>query len=106
MKNLKFIISVIQEYQDGTKKSFLVRICDTREEADNLLSRLYEEAKRENVGRYSRVSDPMWLDDHHTELQIKSTMWCGGFSTTTKETYFLSDDWEKNIYSKNGWIDY
>lgn len=106
MKNLKFIISVLQEYQDGTKKSFLVRICDTREEADNLLSCLYEEAKNKNMGRHSQVSDPMWLNDHHTELQIKSTMWCGGFSTTTKETYFLSDDWEKNIYSKNGWIDY
>jgi glucose-6-phosphate isomerase len=106
MKNLKYIITVLQEYQDGKKHTCLVRICNSREEADNLLQSLYEEAESKNMGRHGRVSDPMWVNENKTQLQITFTMVGCGVRQVVKETYFLTDDWEDNIYSKTPWMDY
>lgn len=106
MKDLKYIITVLQEYEDGKKYTCLVRICNSREEADKLLQSLYEEAKAKNVGKHGRVSDPLWVKENKTALQVTFTMFGCGIRQVVKETYFLTDDWTDNIYSKTPWMDY
>lgn len=106
MKNLKYIITVLQEYEDGKKYTCLVRICNSREEADKLLQSLYEEAEAKNVGKHGQVSDPHWINENKTQLQVTFTMFGCGIRQVVKETYCLTDDWTDNIYSKTPWIDY
>lgn len=106
MKNLKYIITVLQEYEDGKKYTCLVRICNSREDADNLLQSLYEEAEAKNVGKHGQVSDPIWINENKTQLQVTFTMFGCGIRQVVKETYSLTDDWTDNIYSKTSWIDY
>jgi hypothetical protein len=105
-KKLKYIITSIQEYKDGTKKAFLTRICDNIEDARTLLQRIYEDAENNRAGRYATLSNPKWLDDKHNTLQVTSTTRTSWVHMEVTETYCLSDDWTTNIYDKALWISY
>lgn len=101
----KYIITSLHE-AENYKKAFLVRICDTLEEAKSLLETLYKDAEQNKQGRLSKISNPKWLDENHTALQITATMSAGWITTKTTETLYITDEHVKNIYDKTPWIEY
>lgn len=102
---LKYIITSLQE-ATNYKKAFLVCICDTLDYAKELLETLYADAEQGKQGKVGKISNPKWLDENHTTLQITTTMSAGWITTETTETYYITDEHADNIYSKHPWIEY
>lgn len=98
----KYIITNLHETKNY-KKAYLVRICDTLEDAKALLETLYKDAEQNTQGKVSKISNPMWLDENHTALQITATMRVGWIIT---ETLYITNERVDNIYSKHPWIEY
>lgn len=70
-KEYKYIITETQTFhnngqteKDGEVSSFLIRICDTLEDAKTILKSAYAQALGEQVSRYGfRSSNPKWIND-------------------------------------------
>ena len=104
-KKLWYVITCHHKHELGREESFLIRMVKDLEEAKKLMQSIYDDAANNRMGRYAKYSDPKWLDENHTTLQITSDISINGWlHSVTIETFHLSDEWESNIFSNKTWI--
>lgn len=103
-EKILFTITCNSKYNDGTERSYLMRITSDYEFAKNLMQSIYDEAENNTKNKFSTYSDPKWLDDNHRTIQVTNTCHCLGVKEVVTEVYTLNNEWSSNIYSKNGWI--
>lgn len=99
-----YTITCNSKYNDGTERSYLMRVTSDYEFAKNLMQTIYDEAKKNVETKFSTYSDPKWLDDNHRTIQVTNTCNCFGIKQVVTEVYTLNNEWSSNIYSKNDWI--
>lgn len=99
-----YTITCNSKYNDGTERSYLIRITPDYEFAKNLMQTIYNEAEKNVETKYSTYSDPKWLDDNHRTIQVTNTCHCLGIKQIVTEVYTLNNEWSHNIYSNNDWI--
>ena len=106
----KYIITCIREFtnkfEDHSTESFLIRICDTYEFAEELLIREFEEATREEKDRCGMTHyNPRWASDNerfpHNCLKVEER---GSLGMHYNVTYFIHTDFEKNYLSEQNWL--
>lgn len=104
-KKLWYVITCHHKHELGRESSFLVRLVEDLETAQQLMQSIYDDASANRMGRYAKYSEPKWLDESHRTLQIKSDININGWlHSVTIETFHLSDEWEENIFSNKTWI--
>lgn len=103
-KELLFTITCNSRYSDGTERSYLMRVTSDYEFAKYLMQTIYDEAEQNVETKFGTYSDPKWLDDNHRTIQVTNTCHCLGIKQVVTEVYTLNDEWNFNIYSKNGSI--
>lgn len=99
-----YTITCNSKYNDGTERSYLIRITPDYEFAKNLMQTIYDEAEKNVETKFSTYSDPKWLDDNHRTIQVTNTCHYLGIKQVVTEVYTLNNEWSSNIYSKNDWI--
>ena len=92
------------KYNDGTERSYLIRITSDYEFAKHLMQTIYDEAENNVETRYSTYSDPKWLDNTHRTIQVTNTCHYFGIKQVLTEVYTLNIECSSNIYSKNDWL--
>lgn len=103
-KEILYTITCNSKYNDGTERSYLMRVTSDYKFAKNLMQTIYDEAEKNVETNFSTYSDPKWLDDNHRTIQITNTCHCLGVKQVVTEVYTLNNEWSSNVYSKNGWI--
>lgn len=103
-KEILYTITCNSKYNDGTERSYLMRVTSDYEFAKNLMQTIYDEAEKNVETKFSTYSNPKWLDDNHRTIQITNTCHCLGVKQVVIEVYTLNKEWSSNIYSKNDWI--
>lgn len=96
-----FVITSHTKYNDGSERSYLLRICSDQEFAEELLQTEYDDATERHQDKYGTVHcEPEWLDEKHYTLRTKNIT--GG--VVSYSTISLNAEWEENIYSKCMWL--
>ena len=103
-KELLYTITCNCKYNDGTERSYLMRVTSDYEFAKNLMQSIYDEAENNAETKYSTYSNPKWLDNNHRTIQITNTCHYFGIKQVLTEVYTLNKDCSSDIYSKTGWI--
>ena len=103
-EKILYTITCNSKYNDGTERSYLIRITSDYEFAKHLMQTIYDEAEKNVETRYSTYSDPKWLDDNHRNIQVTNTCHYFGIKQVVTEIYTLNSECSSNIYSKNDWI--
>lgn len=94
-----FVITSHTKYNDGSERSYLLRICADQKSAEDLLQSAYDDAARKCQDKCGTIhSDPEWLDKH--TLKMKNNT--GG--VISWDVISLNSEWEENIYSKQMWL--
>lgn len=98
----QWTITHLSVHNDGEVCSYLEALVDTEAEAKKLMEDIYDDAKHEYMTKIGVIySDPKWLDDEHTKLEVKASISAGSLSYT--ETFFLSWIWKEKTYNPK-WI--
>lgn len=96
-----FVITLHTKYNDGSGRSYLLRICSDQKFAEELLQTEYDDATERRQDKYGTVHcEPEWLDEKHHTLRIKNIT----RGVVCYSTISLNADWEENIYSKQMWL--
>lgn len=106
-KKLWYVITCHNKHvQTGDECSFLVRLVKDLEEAKKLMQSVYDDAKAGRLSKHGvKYSDPKWLTETHTTLQVTADININGWlHSTTTEIYQLSDEWDSNIFNNKSWI--
>lgn len=104
LKGIMYTITSHSKYDDGSEHSFLVRITPDLEFARKLMQSIYDDAERHRETRIATYSDPVWKDEEHCILEVKSTIYCGWMKSVTTETFYLGDEYDKNYLSDKPWV--
>lgn len=100
-EEILYTITCNSKYNDGTERSYLIRITSDYEFAKHLMQSIYDEAENNVETKFSTYSDPKWLDDNHRTIQVTNTCRCLGINQVVTEVYTLNDELSSNVYSKN-----
>ena len=103
-EEILYTITCNSKYNDGTERSYLIRITSDYEFAKHLMQTIYDEAENNVETKFGTYSDPKWLDNNHRTIQVTNTFHCLGIKQVLIEVYTLNSDCSSNIYSKNDWI--
>lgn len=106
-EKILYTITCNSKYNDGTERSYLIRITPDYEFAKKLMQNIYDSAEKNVETKFGIYSDPKWLDmldDSHRTIQVTNTCNCFGIKQVVTEVYTLNNEWSSNIYSKNDWI--
>lgn len=103
-EEILYTITCNSKYNDGTERSYLIRVTSNYEFAKHLMQTIYNEAEKNVETKFSTYSNPKWLDDNHRTIQVTNTCHCLGIKQVVTEVYTLNNEWSSNIYSKNDWI--
>lgn len=100
-KELIYTITCLSEYPDGTKDSFVMRICNDLDFAKKLLSDFYEDHENMVFRHGTQFKNVEWLNDQKTKL--KATSCLVGYNVV--HTYSIHSELNTNIYSSNPWLE-
>ena len=64
-----YTITCNSKYNDGTERSYLIRITPDYEFAKHLMQTIYDEAEKNVEPKFSTYSDPKWLDNNHRTIK-------------------------------------
>ena len=106
-KELWYVITCHHKHvQTGNECSFLVRLVKDLDSAKKLIQSVYDDAEAGRTGKHGvRYSDPQWLNEKRTTLQVTADININGWlHSTTTEVYHLSDEWDSNIFDSKPWI--
>lgn len=103
-KELLYTITCNSKYNDGTERSYLMRVTSDYEFAKNLMQNIYDGAEKNIEIKFSTYSNPKWLDSNHRTIQVTNTCHYLGIKQVLTEVYTLNKEWSSNVYSKNDWI--
>lgn len=87
----QWTITHLSVHDDGEMCSYLEALVDTEAKAKELMEDIYDDAEHKYTTKIGVIySDPKWLDDEHTKLEVKASIRAGYTTLSYTETYFLS----------------
>lgn len=113
----KYVITETQTFRnngqtekDGEISSFLIRICDTLEDAKRILKSAYAQASGQQVSRYGfKSKNPKWINDEETfeewqnmRLEFKKI---GPYGCSWDIILEIHQEQEKNYLATHSWYD-
>lgn len=104
MKFIYTITSACVHNGDKETSSYLLRICDTKEQAVELMQSIFDDAESERPLKHGKMINPKWLDEHHRRLEVTHVCCCGWIRTETKEVYQLNQEAKDTMFSKKIWM--
>lgn len=83
-------------------RPYIVRICENKEQAMNLLKSIFIDAKRNYQGKLRRWSNPIWLGTTEEMLRIE---WEQTFVYSIRGvSIYWIEPIKESVYSKHEWV--